>query len=90
MRVIADGRAIDFELAAVGGNILDAGLHNGLALPYACKAGVCSTCKAKLVKGKVDMDISHGLELREVENGYILTCQAHPVSEEVVVDFDQR
>jgi len=88
--VIVDGRAVDFELAAVGENILDAGLHNGVELPYACKAGVCSTCKAKLVKGRVDMDISHGLEPEEVERGYILTCQAHPLSEEVVVDFDQR
>ncbi|MCP5406840.1 MAG: phenylacetate-CoA oxygenase/reductase subunit PaaK [Chromatiaceae bacterium] len=88
--VIADGRGIDFELATVGENILDAGLHNGLELPYACKAGVCSTCKAKLVKGRVDMDITHGLEPEEVEQGYILTCQAHPLSDEVVVDFDQR
>ena len=88
--VVRDGRAVDFDLATVGENILDAGLHNGLELPYACKAGVCSTCKARLVKGSVDMDITHGLEPREVENGYILTCQAHPLSDEVVVDFDQR
>ncbi|MCB1638144.1 MAG: phenylacetate-CoA oxygenase/reductase subunit PaaK [Thiothrix sp.] len=88
--VIADGRAISFDLATVGENILDAGMHNGLELPYSCKAGVCSTCKAKLVKGKVDMDIAHGLEAHEVEAGYILTCQAHPLSDEVVVDFDQR
>jgi len=88
--VVADGRSVDFDLATVGENILDAGLHNGLELPYACKAGVCSTCKAQLVKGKVDMDISHGLEPQEVESGYILTCQAHPVSDQVVVDFDQR
>ncbi|MEZ5476581.1 MAG: 1,2-phenylacetyl-CoA epoxidase subunit PaaE [Thiolinea sp.] len=88
--VIADGRAISFDLATVGENILDAGMHNGLELPYSCKAGVCSTCKAKLVKGEVDMDIAHGLEAHEVEAGYILTCQAHPLSDEVVVDFDQR
>ena len=88
--VIADGRALQFDLATVGENILDAGIHNGMNLPYACKAGVCSTCKAKLVKGKVDMDIHHGLEAHEVEAGYILTCQAHPISDEVVVDFDQR
>lgn len=88
--VVADGRAINFELATVGKNILDAGMHNGLDLPYACKAGVCSTCKAKLIKGKVDMDISHGLEQHEIDAGYILTCQAHPISDEVEVDFDQR
>lgn len=88
--VIADGRSLQFELATVGQNILDAGIQNGLDLPYACKAGVCSTCKAKLIKGQVDMDIHHGLEAHEIAAGYILSCQAHPVSEEVVVDFDQR
>lgn len=86
----ADGRAINFKLAAVGENILDAGIHNGLDLPYACKAGVCSTCKAKLVKGKVDMNITHGLEDHEIDAGYILCCQAHPISDEVEIDFDAR
>ena len=88
--VVADGRASRFDLATVGENILDAGLDQGMELPYSCKAGVCSTCKAKLVKGQVDMDIAHGLEPHEIKSGYILTCQAHPVSEEVLVDFDQR
>ena len=88
--VVADGRSISFDLATVGENILDAGLHNGLDLPYACKAGVCSTCKCKLVKGQVDMDISHGLEQHEIDAGYVLSCQAHPISDEVTVDFDQR
>ncbi len=88
--VIADGRSLMFDLATVGENILDAGIHQGMELPYSCKAGVCSTCKAKLVKGEVDMDITHGLEEHEIEAGYVLCCQAHPISEEVVVDFDQR
>ncbi len=86
----SDGRTIGFDLAAVGENILDAGMDNGMELPYSCKGGVCSTCKAKLVKGQVDMDITHGLEQHEIDAGYILTCQAHPISDEVVVDFDQR
>lgn len=88
--VIADGRSISFDLATVGENILDAGMDNGMELPYACKAGVCSTCKAKVISGEVEMDITHGLEPHEVEAGYILSCQAHPISDEVVVDFDQR
>ncbi|BBB29091.1 1,2-phenylacetyl-CoA epoxidase subunit PaaE [Neptunomonas japonica] len=88
--VVADGRSIMFELATVGSNILDAGMDNGMELPYACKAGVCSTCKCKLVEGEVDMDITHGLEKHEIEAGYILSCQAHPISDKVVVDFDQR
>ena len=81
---------ITFPLSTVGENILDAGMRNGIELPYSCKAGVCSTCKAKLVKGTVDMDISHGLEPHEIEAGYILTCQSHPTSDEVEVDFDKR
>ena len=88
--VIADDRSISFDLATVGENILDAGMHNGMELPYSCKAGVCSTCKCKLVKGEVDMDISHGLEQSEIDAGFILSCQAHPISDEVEVDFDQR
>ena len=88
--VIADGRSNNFDLASVGANILDAGMANGVELPYSCKAGVCSTCKAKLVKGQVDMDISHGLEQHEIDAGYILTCQSHPITDEVVVSFDDR
>lgn len=88
--IIIDGRSIDFQLSKSGENILDAGIHNGIDLPHACKAGVCSTCKAKLLKGKVDMDIVHGLEQQEIDAGYILCCQAHPVSNDVKVDFDQR
>ncbi|NKB61030.1 MAG: 2Fe-2S iron-sulfur cluster binding domain-containing protein [Gammaproteobacteria bacterium] len=85
-----DGRAIQFNLTTVGENILDAGMHHGLDLPHACKAGVCSTCKAKLLRGEVDMDLTHGLEKHEIENRFILTCQAHPISDEVEVDFDVR
>ena len=88
--VIMDGRGSHFELSSVGENVLDAGLNQGIDLPYSCKGGVCSTCKAKLVEGEVDMDITHGLEAGEQEAGFILTCQAHPISDKVVVDFDQR
>jgi ring-1,2-phenylacetyl-CoA epoxidase subunit PaaE len=88
--ILVDGRSSVFELAVNGENILDAGLNQGMDLPFSCKGGVCSTCKAKLVEGEVDMDITHGLEPGEIEQGFILTCQAHPVSEKVVVDFDQK
>ncbi len=67
----------------------DGALDNGVDLPFACKGGVCATCKAKLLEGEVDMDINHALEDDEVAAGYILTCQSHPVSARVVVDFDQ-
>ncbi len=87
--VNADGRQTRFELGADGQNILDGALDNGVDLPFACKGGVCATCKAKLLEGEVDMDINHALEDDEVAAGYILTCQSHPVSARVVVDFDQ-
>ena len=85
-----DGRAVSLEMTADGENILDAGINNDLDLPYSCKGGVCSTCKAKLVEGEVDMDITHGLEAEEIAQGFILTCQAHPISDTVKVDFDQK
>lgn len=88
--VKVDGRSINFELAAVGENILDAGIHNGLNLPFACKAGVCSTCIAKLLEGEVEMDINHALTEKQVKDGYILTCQSHPLSDKVVLDFDEK
>jgi ring-1,2-phenylacetyl-CoA epoxidase subunit PaaE len=83
-----DGRSFDFDLGFNSENILDAALKQGADLPFACKGGVCCTCKAKLLEGEVEMDVNWGLEHEEVEQGYILTCQSHPVTEKVVVDFD--
>ena len=88
--MISDGRSNTVAVAAAGENLLDAGLNLGLDLPYACKGGVCATCKALLVEGEVEMDIQRGLTEEEVRNGMILTCQAHPLSDNVVVDFDKR
>ena len=85
-----DGILFDFDLAFESENILDAALKHGADLPYACKGGVCTTCKAKLTEGKVLMDVNWGLEPDEVENGFVLTCQAHPQSETVVLDFDTK
>jgi ring-1,2-phenylacetyl-CoA epoxidase subunit PaaE len=83
-----DGRSFDFDLGFNGENILDAALKQGADLPFACKGGVCCTCKAKLLEGEVEMDVNWGLEHEEVEQGFILTCQSHPTTEKVVVDFD--
>jgi len=88
--IVRDGRSTTFDVRADGENILDAGLAQGLDLPYSCKGGVCSTCKARLTHGRVDMDISHGLEANEIDAGLILTCQSHPVSDAVTLDFDRR
>ncbi len=84
-----DGRSLDFNLP-LNSNlpILDAALQQGADLPFACKGGVCCTCKALLLEGQVKMDVHWGLEDEEVEQGYILTCQSHPLSEKVVIDFD--
>ena len=87
--ILSDGREYAFELSTDGENILDAGLRNGVDLPFSCKGGVCATCKARLIEGKVDMDLNQALRPEEIENGYILTCQSHPISEKIVVDFDQ-
>ncbi len=89
--VKADGRTFSFNLPNSSNvSILDAAIQNGADLPYSCKGGVCTTCKAKLVEGKVDMDVNWGLEQEEVDKGFILTCQSHPTTEKVVIDFDQR
>lgn len=85
-----DGRSFDFDLAFNSTSILDAALQQGADLPYACKGGVCTTCKAKLIEGKVNMDVNYGLEPEEVAEGFILTCQSHPTTGKVVVDFDVK
>lgn len=85
-----DGISFAFDLPYNGQTILNAALDLGADLPYACKGGVCTTCKAKLQEGKVEMDTNWGLEQEEVDKGFILTCQSHPLTEKVVVDFDAR
>lgn len=87
--VTLDGVSRTFEFAKEGLSLLDAALENDLDAPYACKAGVCSTCKAKVLEGEVDMLINHALEDYEVEQGYVLSCQCYPVSDRVVVSFDE-
>ncbi|MVO15028.1 2Fe-2S iron-sulfur cluster-binding protein [Parasedimentitalea huanghaiensis] len=70
-------------------SILDAALENAMDAPFACKAGVCSTCRCKVIEGEVEMAANHALEDYEVEKGYVLSCQAYPVTDTVVVDYDQ-
>jgi ring-1,2-phenylacetyl-CoA epoxidase subunit PaaE len=86
--VILDGDSIDISLIS-GESILDAAQKAGADLPFACKGGVCCTCKAKIIKGTARMDVNYALEKDEVEAGYILTCQAHPTSEKLIVSFDE-
>lgn len=86
--IILDGDRIDIDLETAGTSILEAGHIAGADLPYACKGGVCCTCKAKILEGSAVMDVNYALEKDEVEAGYILTCQAHPTSEKLTVSFD--
>jgi ring-1,2-phenylacetyl-CoA epoxidase subunit PaaE len=85
-----DGILFDFDLGYGSQSILDAALKQGADLPYACKGGVCTTCKARLTEGEVTMDVNWGLEPDEVAAGYILTCQSHPKTAKVTVDFDAK
>jgi len=86
--VRSGGREVVFDLSADGENILDGAMNSGLDLPFSCKGGVCATCKAKVIEGEVEMDLNHALTDEEVKQGYVLTCQAHPISKTVVIDFD--
>jgi ring-1,2-phenylacetyl-CoA epoxidase subunit PaaE len=90
IQIKLDGRTVDFPMGFDSGSILDEALKQGADLPFACKGGVCCTCKAKLIEGKVEMDVHWGLEEEEIKQGFILTCQSHPVTEKVVIDFDVR
>ena len=87
--VILDGATRTFILEKTKDNILEAGLRNGIELPYSCKGGVCSTCRCRLVEGEVDMDVNFALEDYEVARGFILSCQSYPVTDKVTIDFDQ-
>jgi ring-1,2-phenylacetyl-CoA epoxidase subunit PaaE len=87
--VKSDGRTLTFNLVRDTKTILDAGNAEGADLPFSCKAGVCSTCRAKVVEGEVDMDQNFALEDYEVEAGYVLSCQCYPVSDKVVLDYDE-
>jgi ring-1,2-phenylacetyl-CoA epoxidase subunit PaaE len=87
--IILDGDTIDLALNSDGETILDAAQRAGADLPFACKGGVCCTCKAKIMEGTAKMDVNYALEKDEVEAGYILTCQAHPTSEKLIVSFDE-
>jgi len=87
--VIMDGNAASFSMEQDKESLLDAGLRAGLDMRYSCKGGVCSTCRCKVVEGKVDMDVNYALEDYEIARGYVLSCQSFPTTAKVVIDFDQ-
>lgn len=85
--IVVDGKRREVPVAA-GEAILEAALRGGVDLPFACKGGMCATCRARLVDGTATMDVNYSLEPWELKAGFVLTCQAHPTSARVTVDFD--
>lgn len=88
IELIMDGEVTNFYLSSNGPSILDAAYKAGADAPFACKGGVCCTCKAKVLRGEVTMDVNYALTPEEVEQGYVLTCQAHPKSNDILITFD--
>lgn len=86
--VISDGVRTDIPVAD-GEAIIDAAIRAGRNLPYSCKGGMCCTCRARLLEGRVEMVVNYSLEPWETDAGYVLTCQSHPVTAHVVLDYDQ-
>jgi ring-1,2-phenylacetyl-CoA epoxidase subunit PaaE len=86
--VILDDDTVSFDLAAEGASILDKVNKEGFDAPYSCKGGVCCTCKAKIIEGNATMTVNYSLTDKEVEDGYILTCQSHPASEVLKISYD--
>jgi ring-1,2-phenylacetyl-CoA epoxidase subunit PaaE len=88
--VLMDGRRRTFTMRTGEESVLDAGNRAGLELPYSCRAGVCSTCRTKLVRGEVDMRANYALEDWELEQGFVLACQSYAKSAELELDYDAR
>ena len=86
--IVDAGKEFQFTMTKDFDNILDAALAAGADLPFACKGGVCSTCKCQILEGSVEMKINYALEEKEVAQNFVLSCQAVPTSEKVKVDFD--
>jgi ring-1,2-phenylacetyl-CoA epoxidase subunit PaaE len=89
VQLILDDDTLDFEMTQSDDNLLDAAQRAGADVPFACKGGVCCTCKAKILEGSASMRVNYALEPEEVEKGYILTCQAVPTSAKITVSFDE-
>ncbi len=88
VEIILRGMHSKIPVPFSGAAILDMAQSAGIDVPFSCKGGVCCTCKAKLLEGEVEMDVVYGLEPDEIAAGYILTCQSHPKTDKLVVDYD--
>ncbi|RMC35606.1 1,2-phenylacetyl-CoA epoxidase subunit PaaE [Paracoccus alkanivorans] len=87
--VTLDGTTRSFRMPKDGTAVLDAAIQNNMDAPYSCKAGVCSTCRAKVLEGEVEMEVNHALEDYEVRAGYVLSCQCIPLSDKLVLSYDE-
>ncbi|MCB2043510.1 MAG: phenylacetate-CoA oxygenase/reductase subunit PaaK [Rhodoferax sp.] len=88
--VVLDGTRRSFVMDKNKDNLVDAGIRAGIEMPFSCKGGVCSTCRAQVVAGEVDMDINFALEDYEVARGFVLCCQSYPVTDHLEIDFDRE
>ncbi len=88
VKITLDEQIHEVQLSEGGDSILQTALSAGLDAPFSCQGGVCTTCKAKTLSGKVKMDTNFALTDGEIEEGYILTCQSHPISETVEITYD--
>ena len=86
--MILEGETVEFKLHTEGETVLQAAENEGLDVPFSCRGGVCCSCKAKVTEGSASMKLNYSLTDDEVKKGYILTCQAHPTSENVTISFD--
>jgi ring-1,2-phenylacetyl-CoA epoxidase subunit PaaE len=88
--IIRDGLSREIVFTKDQPSILDAASAAGLEVPFSCTSGVCGTCRAKCISGEVRMERNFALDKNEVANGFVLTCQAHPITERVTLSFDER
>ena len=87
VKINMDGEIFEFVMAR-NDNILDSALNEDIDLPYSCQSGVCTACQGKLVSGKVEMEVTDGLSDKEIDEGYVLCCQAQPTSGDLEIDIE--
>lgn len=90
IKIIMYGDIAEFSLNSDGKTILDAAEEVGMFIPYTCMSGSCVDCKGKIIKGSANMDMNYALTDDEISGGFILTCQAHPTSLELIISFDEE
>jgi ring-1,2-phenylacetyl-CoA epoxidase subunit PaaE len=88
--VVLDGASTTLAVPRDGDSVLDVALRSRPDMPFACKGGMCCTCRARVIEGEVEMDINYTLAPDEIARGFVLTCQSHPVTDTVVLDYDAR